>query len=91
MRQAHVLTPSSYGCGSAPGDAQKRTSESEAHNRFMGVIYFVVDLFIDTVGITRPSEKARRQAAFFILGLLALAVAGAAVAFFLLTAASSNR
>jgi hypothetical protein len=51
----------------------------------MPLLYFVVDLFIDVFGITRPSEKARRQAAFFILGLLALAVAGAAGAFFLLS------
>jgi hypothetical protein len=57
----------------------------------MGVLYFIVDLFIDTVGITRPSEQARRNAAFFILGLLALAVAGAAMAFFVLTAASPGR
>jgi len=50
----------------------------------MAAIYFVVDLFINTFGITRPSEQMRRTAAFFILGLLAVAVAGATASFFLL-------
>jgi hypothetical protein len=50
----------------------------------MGALYFVVDLFINTFGITRPSDPMRRTAAFFILGLLAVAIAGAAAAFFLL-------
>jgi len=49
----------------------------------MGPIYFVVDLFIHTFGITPPSVQGRRTAAFFILGLLAVAVAGATAAFFL--------
>jgi hypothetical protein len=51
----------------------------------MRVLYYFVDLFIDTFGITHPTPEARRNAAFFILGLLALAVAGAAVAFFVVT------
>jgi hypothetical protein len=50
----------------------------------MGVLYYVVDMFINTFGITRPSEKARKQAAFFILALLLIAVGGATVAFFVL-------
>jgi hypothetical protein len=50
----------------------------------MAAIYFLLDLFINTVGITRPSEKSRRTAAFFILALLLLAVAGAVAVFFLL-------
>ena len=48
----------------------------------MALLYFVVDLFIDTFGITRPSARGRRRAAFFILGLLilvVLAMAGAAL------------
>jgi hypothetical protein len=50
----------------------------------MGIIYFILDLFIETVGITRPSPEMRRRAAFFILALLALAVAGAVAAFLVL-------
>jgi hypothetical protein len=49
----------------------------------MRFLYFLVDLFINTFGITRPGEKTRRQAAFFILGLMILVVASAAVAFIL--------
>jgi hypothetical protein len=50
----------------------------------MGVLYYIVDTFIDTFGITRPSQNARKQAAFFIMALLLLAVAGAAIAFLVL-------
>ncbi len=38
----------------------------------MGLLYFLVDAFINTFGITRPTERARRQAAFFIGGLIVL-------------------
>ena len=51
----------------------------------MPLLYYFVDLFINVFGITQPSPQARRQAAFFILALLVLAVAVAAGAFFLLT------
>ena len=51
----------------------------------MRLLYYFVDLFIDTFGITHPTPEARRQAAFFILGLLVLAVAGAAAAFFIIS------
>jgi hypothetical protein len=54
------------------------------HNGVMGVLYYIVDTFIDTFGITRPSQNARKQAAFFIMALLLLAVAGAAIAFLVL-------
>ena len=40
----------------------------------MKLLYFLADSFISTFGITRPTEKARKQAAFFILGLLVIAV-----------------
>ncbi len=46
----------------------------------MRLLYFLADAFINTFGITQPTEKARRQAAFFILGLLVLALTGATVA-----------
>jgi hypothetical protein len=50
----------------------------------MPLLYFLIDMFINTFGITRPSEEAKRRAAFFILGLLTLTVAGAVLAFFVL-------
>jgi hypothetical protein len=45
----------------------------------MKALYFFVDIFIKTFGITEPTEKARRQAAFFIVGLIILAMVAAAV------------
>ena len=50
----------------------------------MSFLYFLADTFINTFGITRPTEKARKQAAFFILTLLILAIAGAAAVFYLI-------
>jgi uncharacterized membrane protein len=53
----------------------------------MGLLYFLADSFVNTFGITQPTEKARKQAAFFILGLLVLLVCGvAAVGYVLLLA-----
>ena len=49
----------------------------------MRVLYFLVEMFINTFGITRPSEKGRKQAAFFILALMLLTLAAAAAAGFL--------
>ena len=48
----------------------------------MAFLYFLADAFINTFGITRPSEKTRRQAAFFILVLMLLMLAGVVVAGF---------
>lgn len=55
-----------------------------AHNKEMGFLYFLADAFINTFGITKPTEKARRQSAFFILALIIAAIAAAFAAFFLL-------
>lgn len=52
----------------------------------MGFIYFLADTFINTFGITQPTEKARKQAAFFILTLLILTATGATIAFAVLHA-----
>jgi len=41
----------------------------------MRLLYFLADTFIDTFGITHPTDKTRKQAAFFILGLLILSLA----------------
>jgi hypothetical protein len=46
----------------------------------MKFLYFLADSFINTFGITRPSEKARKQAAFFILGLIVVALSAATLA-----------
>ncbi len=41
----------------------------------MRLLYFLADSFIAFFGITRPTERARTQAAFFILALMLLALA----------------
>jgi hypothetical protein len=53
----------------------------------MRFLYFLADTFIQTFGITRPTESARRQTAFFILGLLIALLAGVATVGFVLRAA----
>ena len=50
----------------------------------MRLLYFLADTFINTFGITQPTEKMRTQAAIFILGLIVLTVTTAAAAFFIL-------
>ena len=42
----------------------------------MRLLYFLADTFIAAFGITRPTERARTQTAFFILALLILTLAG---------------
>jgi hypothetical protein len=56
------------------------------HNKGMGFIYFLADTFINTFGITQPTEKARKQAAFFILTLIILTITVATVVFVVLHA-----
>ncbi len=46
----------------------------------MKLLYFLADAFINTFGITKPTERARKQAAFFILTLIVLTIALAATA-----------
>jgi hypothetical protein len=46
----------------------------------MRLLEIVADAFINTFGITQPTEKARRRASWFIAGMLALVVALVAVA-----------
>jgi len=50
----------------------------------MGFIYFLADTFINTFGITQPTKKTRKQAAFFILTLLILTIAIATIVFVVL-------
>ena len=42
----------------------------------MRLLYFLADTFVNTFGITQPTERARKQAAFFILGLIILTLLG---------------
>ncbi len=51
-----------------------RPGANPAHNKPMIILYFLADTFINTFGITRPTEKARKQAALFILALLLLLI-----------------
>ena len=48
----------------------------------MAVLYFLADAFINTFGITRPTPEARRNVAFFILGMTILVIAGVTAAGF---------
>ncbi len=50
----------------------------------MSLLYFLADAFINTFGITQPTEKTRRQAALFIGALLLILVATVTVVGFLL-------
>lgn len=52
----------------------------------MRLLYFLADTFISTFGITQPTPKMRRQAAFFILGLIMLVLTAATAAFFVIHA-----
>ncbi len=42
----------------------------------MGLLYFLADAFTRTFGITQPTQAERKRAAFFILGLSVLVLAG---------------
>jgi len=41
----------------------------------MGLLDTLASVFINTFGITQPSEATRRRAAWFIFGMLCLTVA----------------
>jgi len=47
----------------------------------MGFLRFVTSGFINFFGITQPTPKQERQAAWFICGLLALIIVMAALVF----------
>jgi hypothetical protein len=42
----------------------------------MRLLEALASAFINTFGITQPTDEARRRAAWFILGLLAMLLAG---------------
>jgi hypothetical protein len=47
----------------------------------MGILRFITRSFIDFFGITQPTPKQERQAAWFITGLLVLILVMATLAF----------
>ena len=53
----------------------------------MGLLRWVTRAFIDFFGITKPTPKQERQAAWFICGLLVLIVVVAALVFALIAMA----
>lgn len=53
----------------------------------MKLLFFLADAFVNTFGITKPTERARKQAAFFILVLMVVALAVATLAGFLVHSA----
>jgi len=50
----------------------------------MNLLEALANVFINTFGITQPSDKMRRQAAWFILGLLVVALSAVAAVGFAL-------
>jgi hypothetical protein len=50
----------------------------------MRLLEALAEAFINTFGITQPTDKTRRQAAWFILGLLTLVLCGLIAAGFLI-------
>ena len=45
----------------------------------MRLLEALADTFINTFGITQPTQKARRQASWFIVGMLVLVFCGLCV------------
>jgi uncharacterized membrane protein len=50
----------------------------------MSFLYFLADAFINTFGITKPTDKTRRSVAFFICGLTVLVLLGVGTAGYLI-------
>ncbi len=45
----------------------------------MNPLRFVVDAFVNTFGITKPSERQQQMAGWFIAGMLLLVILGLAL------------
>ncbi len=68
------------GCRTIRPDASPRKFlPAAAYHRLMPLLEALASAFINTFGITQPTDKTRRRVAWFILGMLAL-VAAALVA-----------
>ncbi len=50
----------------------------------MGLVRFITNVFIDVFGITHPTPAEEKRAAWFIVGSLAVIVAGLASVFVVL-------
>ena len=53
-----------------------RLNGEEEDNNAMKLLYYLADMFVNTFGITQPDAKGKKQAAFFILGLVVLLLIG---------------
>jgi len=65
----------------------RRTATPKRIIMIMKLLFFLADVFVNTFGITKPTELARKQAAFFILVLTIVALAVATIAGFLVHSA----
>jgi hypothetical protein len=57
---------------------------AQAYHPVMRLLEALASAFINTFGITQPSDRTRRRAAWFILGMLCLCLAAVAAIGFLL-------
>lgn len=66
---------------------RRKTAAPKRIMMLMKLLFFLADAFVNTFGITKPTERARKQAAFFILVLMVVALAVATLAGFLVHSA----
>jgi len=57
---------------------------------FMNPLRFIVDAFVNTFGITRPTPSQEKVAGKVILGMLIFVLAGLAIAFLLARSAMTH-
>lgn len=51
-------------------------TQLEAYHKVMRLLEALAGVFINTFGITQPTDKTRRQTAWFILGMMTLVICG---------------
>ena len=56
----------------------------------MNPLRFLIDIFVNTFGITRPTQSQEKIAGRVILGMLVFVLAGLALAFLLARAAMTH-
>jgi hypothetical protein len=57
-----------------PANLAANPGRGLAHPKYMRMIDFLANAFINTFGITQPDEKTRRRASAFILALMGVAL-----------------
>jgi hypothetical protein len=67
------------GCRLRVQDSAQNASSVQAYHRSMNLLEALAGAFINTFGITQPTDKTRRQTAWFIFGMLLLVVCGLSV------------